>query len=894
MGLRIQAYLLGVSLALISSFSMALGLGEITIQSSLNEPLRAEVALLRVRSLTDQELVVGLASAEAFERSGVERAHFLFDMKFTVDLENAKGPRVIVTSTKSVTEPFLNFILEAQWPSGRLLREYTVLVDLPVFSGQRAAPVRATSRPPSSTGFDGARNNAPRKAVSRAPVSKRRPSAPVESYDGETYGPVKSSDTLWDIAQRVRPGNEVSVQQTMLALQRLNPEAFINNNINLLRRGQVLRVPTVEDVSALSSRDAIREVAVQNREWNNRDGDFSSGRAQLEGSKSFTPTRTESSSPEGRLKLSSKSEGEDSGQALGEEGSESGGGAALSATQEELDATRRENAELRDRIKAMEEQVQTMEKLLEVSSEEMRALELSAAKVNEETEAQASEEMPEGETAESEVSEEGAAIESAEESLGAETMGEEPAQGAEAESTEQAAEETMNAEPVAEPVAPVEAAQPAPKKPAPKEKSIVDLLMENILYVGLGIAGLLVAIVGFLMMRNKDDGFDDDEFDEFEPSFDAPEAVDAEPEFEQELEIETTDTVVLGDDLGAEDDATEAETEDVVAECDIHIAYGQYDQAEEKLVHALEKEPSNDAARLKLLEVLAATGSAAGFDRHFAFVKSGGDESSIARAEQLRSTIDGIGPFDETAHLGVSADFDAAQGLDFSDLSEESSDDSDLGDDTLSFDTDSTNTLLDTQDEGLSLDLDDATQETAVDTSDIDAVDFDLDFDSAATDTVVSDPTLEGDIEGSLELESADETLSLDTSDGDLDLGEELSLSSLDEGAEASLELVSEEIPALDEEPLLSEDLTTIAEAGDELGDINLDLEDSSIELELDDVDLNVDDVELDVDLGDLEEPQDSFDTDPTNELSDSLSEELSSLDLDEDVTQIRQLLRHF
>ena len=145
MGLRTKAYCVGAFLAFFSSMAAALGLGEIKLNSSLNQPLDAEIQLLHVRDLTEGEIVIAIASPEEFARAGVERNFFVTDLKLKLDLNASQGPVVHVTSAEPVREPFVNFIVSARWPSGRLLREYTLLVDLPVFSGAKSAPVQATS-----------------------------------------------------------------------------------------------------------------------------------------------------------------------------------------------------------------------------------------------------------------------------------------------------------------------------------------------------------------------------------------------------------------------------------------------------------------------------------------------------------------------------------------------------------------------------------------------------------------------------------------------------------------------------------------------------------------------------------------------------------------------------
>lgn len=213
----------------------ALGLGNIKVRSGLNQPLVAEIALLSPRGVAPEDIRVGLAKAEDFTRAGIERPIALTALDFKLDRKSDGTLFIRVTSRQSIREPFLNFLVELSWPSGRLLREYTVLLDPPTFSGARAP--------------------APRTAAA-APAA----------YSGDTYR-VSRGDTLWSIAQHTRPGASVSPQQMMVALQRGNPDAFINGNMNNLMAGQVLRIPDRQAIGALSDAEARREVQRQYKEW---------------------------------------------------------------------------------------------------------------------------------------------------------------------------------------------------------------------------------------------------------------------------------------------------------------------------------------------------------------------------------------------------------------------------------------------------------------------------------------------------------------------------------------------------------------------------------------------------------------------------------------------------
>lgn len=225
--------------ALSSGMAQALGLGELTLKSTLNQPLVAEIELLDVKDLTAAEVVPSLASTDDFAKAGVDRQAFLNDLTFTPVL-NPGGKSILrVTSSKPLSEPMVKFLVQVMWPSGRLLRDYSVLLDPSKFSPQTAD-------------------------AAAQPASAQAVTAPTTGATKPTYT-TTPRDTLWEIAAKARNGG--SVQQTMLAIQALNPDAFINGNINLLKTGQVLRMPDQVQSTSLAQPKAIAEVAAQNTAW---------------------------------------------------------------------------------------------------------------------------------------------------------------------------------------------------------------------------------------------------------------------------------------------------------------------------------------------------------------------------------------------------------------------------------------------------------------------------------------------------------------------------------------------------------------------------------------------------------------------------------------------------
>ncbi len=247
--------------------SYALGLGDIRLNSALNQPFDAEIDLLSATSEELSSLQVGLANNETFSRYGLERPAYLTNFAFRVT-RAADGRTVLrITSAPSVTEPFVTLLVEASWSRGRLLREYTVLLDPPVFApGQAAAAPAPVTAPLAGAPSEGVieRPQAPVEQAAPPPLPAAAP-APATPEIGDTYR-VERNDTLWNIASRIRPGSIRVVNQTMIALYRANPEAF-DGNINQLRAGSLLRVPVAGEIESIAQSEAAAEVAEQYRNW---------------------------------------------------------------------------------------------------------------------------------------------------------------------------------------------------------------------------------------------------------------------------------------------------------------------------------------------------------------------------------------------------------------------------------------------------------------------------------------------------------------------------------------------------------------------------------------------------------------------------------------------------
>ncbi len=254
-----------VASALLSPATLyALGLGEIRLNSALNQPFDADIALVSATSDELSSLKVALASEETFRRYGLDRPNFLSSFSLQVADASSGQPVIKVRSTSAVSEPFLNLLVEVSWTGGRVLREYTVLLDPPVM-GPAAVASQPVQTPRAGAESAGA---IVRQAPVPAPVPASRPSvaaaAPVGA--GESYT-VRNGDTLSKIANTITQDN-ATTRQTMLAIYRANQPAFVGN-MNVLRAGSVLRIPAAADIAAVSSAEASAEISRQNGLWRN-------------------------------------------------------------------------------------------------------------------------------------------------------------------------------------------------------------------------------------------------------------------------------------------------------------------------------------------------------------------------------------------------------------------------------------------------------------------------------------------------------------------------------------------------------------------------------------------------------------------------------------------------
>jgi len=881
MKVRKLAVALALAGGLGSGVAQALGLGEIELQSYLNEPMDAEIVLPQSQGVDPGDVFVNIAPERAYQRLGLQRNLFLGKLRFDVATRSDGNLVVNVSSREPLREPYLNFLLELTWPNGRLMREYAVLVDPPVYaeesgvSEQVRAPSTASSaqsRPASSVrNAESARRQA-RVEQSRSP-----------GYQAGTFGPTGASDTLWTIAATVRPDNRLSMQQVMLALQDLNPNAFIDNNINRLKRGEVLRVPSAEQIRSRTRAEAIRVVAQQNQ-------DFQKPKRTLDATVAQQPqTGAANEAPAGGDELKLLVADNKGGRNEAEGGSAGGDGqladgadAGAAVAMEELESARRENSELNTRVDDLQDQVQTLQRLLELKNTQLAEIQQGAANdtgattvpvtgednATDQTEGVA-DAAPTDESGQQAADSAAAAGEPGAADVAA--MGDDQEAASSTEATDAEAQPVAGADATeqAAPSAITEPAEQLEAKPQPKPEpvadkgfpgNVIDAITGNIFYqIALG-GGLVILLLLLLLLARRN--------------------ANREKAFYEQLNSESDgsdDTFDLSLD---EDEPEQSGTSDAFEEADQYVAYGRYDQAAQALETAISREPSRTDLRLKLLGVYADNQDRESFEKQFGEIQALDDDEAIAQANDLRSrleeaesmpSIDDLesqlrsGSFGEESDASGSFDADESSGTAKDYENAETSDPSD-SDVSLS--------------DELLADQYDASREDQVENEfgdfDSDLSDFNLDtLEEAEKSADAEVDEVEEDSEGLIEYDlsglglpdtkeeaDADKTedesdfssleIDLDETEDSLDELEEPSDLSSGDALKSAPETGSADIDTLDESFLdeLDAELDKVADEEDELGGTE------SEESALDDLELDV----SDEDLALMEEFSDSAD----------------------------------
>lgn len=651
---RIVSPVLIALFACLPATGHALGLGKLKVHSSINQPLNAEI---NFTSLTEAELkglTVSLASRADFTAAGVERAPFLAQIKFSVN-RNADGRYTLRFSTPTpIDEPFLHLLLQIDWPGGRLVREYTALIDppyqvaakAPTVEPPRTAPVitpapkpepapativpvqsdTASVRPPvtavetqpyappapadvalSSDGWPlEAGETPPPKPITTKTSAKGR-IGPAPSWANTASHTTRRGETLWSITKQVRSDPQVSLEQAALAIYQKNREAFYDDNMNNIRAGKILRMPAGEEVDALSKEQARGAFQAQFDAWQEYKLKLAKAKrtvavdepAETEDKPAASVDKKPAADAATAKKTAPVAKGQRSDELLkivrsnlqGEKGKDG------PAVTEPAKGGEREQVALAERAETLEESL---------VSKQIEQKELSE-KINQ---------------VRSQLKRESRLIELESQSLA-------PAPKPEAPKTEAPKVEPAKVEPpkVAEPPkaeapkveAPkpetkpqAESPPPTPKKAPPPpppsaEKGLLDTLSGTVgdllLPVVLGVVLLASALLGFTYMRRRRKAETD-----FEESILASQAVTMDNnattrDAAGHTGATTPESSILSDISQGNLANVHTDEVDPVAEAEVYLAYGRDETAEEILKDAIKKHPQRQELKIKLLEI---------------------------------------------------------------------------------------------------------------------------------------------------------------------------------------------------------------------------------------------------------------------------------------------------
>ncbi len=725
--------------AMHGSLASALGVGDIALASSLNQPLKAFIPLRDVDGLEAAQLRVELADSQAFRNAGVDRNQFLTALEFFVEVGRDGRGRIVVTTRQPVVEPYLDFVLEVRWPNGRMLREYTVLLDLPVFESDAAPPRPAqvpASKPENTSSVERAAPVAREPGGSRGsvvavpPVPTAAPAAsglrprpaaqktelPASVSEGEYR--VQHHDTMWQIAARLRPSSYVTTEQTMIALLRKNPDAFIGNNINRVKSGYVLVAPSADEAKALDQNEALKEIRRQASDWRERRS--SAVKAAPSASDNAKPLAPQLDATKAAEKQPAAGESSDEVRfSIGSAGDSASGEQVdtlrqrLREEREVLEKVQLENASMASRVREMEKQVDTLQKLIALKNRELAALQSGLA-------AQAKPDSDEIELLSAEIAEvesglledqqalaereEAIAAVVAEGAAGGDGMSDGGPTAGSGGGVPQNDSLLADAGAVGELGA--ESAESADSAPVVNAPAAAKPWYQTRLYQYVaGALGALLLLLVALRRRAKQDVEADsaenledlppisavDDFANIdvetpadiasevfdESAAQAPEAA-ADDSAALDFDFDSLDDSADGSTLGEAWDAESApqeepqetlqpQTSDAISEAEIYVAYGRYDQAASLLKSAIANEPDNTQLQLKLLDIYLDTRDQQAFLDGYRQLEALGDSAALAQVKESMSAIEGVSHWLDDDR----ADVEPAAGNALDDLDEE-------------------------------------------------------------------------------------------------------------------------------------------------------------------------------------------------------------------------------
>jgi pilus assembly protein FimV len=619
-------------LALLSpTVTLALGLGDIHLKSALNAPLDAEIDLVGASADDLSGLKASLATREAFTHGGLDYPGFLGALSFVPE-KTADGRNVLhVHSAEAANEPFATLLVEVDWARGHVVREYTVLIDPPVFSGAEA-PAKASVAAP--TAGSSARSGAIEHRASVAPSaaesapaasstttssSGSMPAAPASrSSGGGTHAAgsrytVRPGDTLTSVASQTYPGaDRHQRERELVAIYRANPTAF-QGNMNLLLSGSRLDLPGDTEIDAISPGEASSEVRRQYSTWAGSHGAATSARA---GNGEAASGQLHLVPPQEAAKTPSTAAPGAPGAAGANAGAAGGGG---------------NNAALTQRVQDLEAQLAESQRLLQLRNADLAAMQARAAQ-NAANNAAAT--APATPTPAPKVPAPAAQPAPAPSATAVPTPTPAPAPVASAPANNPTvAPPTPAPAPAAKP-----STAPAAATSAESGNSVLDLI-EQYWYVPAGLIAILIILVVLRFVRARQEDEFDRSLGRLQPSFetstaDGVRASDTvpvrtlpssgaetsyrveetgpheQPNFDHPaVSAAATSQHVAIDDTVTGERPVALDQGDPLAEADFHMAYGLYDQAADLVQIAISREPERRELKLKLLEVFFVWGN---------------------------------------------------------------------------------------------------------------------------------------------------------------------------------------------------------------------------------------------------------------------------------------------
>lgn len=612
------AFSVWLALLIVPFSAQGLGLGEITLNSALNQPLDADIELLSVEQQDLATLTATMASHDLFARYGLDRASFLNSI--SLDVRSQPGGRHVihVSSNRSISEPFVTMLIELNWRRGRMLREYTVLLDPPIFAAQPAqpAPTPVAPTPRATTGTIVRMPGPIAEPEPEAEPEYRQPAMPsaLPAAERPDEYMVQRHDTLWELSRDMRPAG-TGINQMMIAIFRANPDAFYGN-INRLKAGVILRIPDSVEMADINRAAANEEVRRHMAEW--RGGSYVSG---VEDS--------------GRLRL------------VPADSSSVGGAGAAGAdealTQALADQTT-ENLLLREQVEELSGRIDDQERLLQLRDTELARLQSQAAAGLAADDTQGPVDDVSTIAGPDDVADAVVA-----DDAGVETA--DTTADVVADTTADTTADTSAAD-TSTITRPVPTVVTRPRSSPSLMERAIDLAGNQWLWIGLGVVVLTMGGLVFARRRREesvlmeaivaDELYDSDEHgstgtariqtikQEPDDSFVVEESVApdvdpfadtiAEEDEKDALDVDLDSTMPgVEVDLVDLDQTVSGETQlnlegaDPLAEADFHMAYGLYDQAADLVQKALDKNPERHEFRNKLAEIFFVWGNKESF-----------------------------------------------------------------------------------------------------------------------------------------------------------------------------------------------------------------------------------------------------------------------------------------